>query len=53
MPAKPLTAEQKEDAARLKEFFKAWQASMRDAGKPVSQDAAAAKLGFGQSALSQ
>ena len=53
MPAKPLTAEQKEDAARLKEFFKAWQASMREAGKPVSQDAAAAKLGFGQSALSQ
>lgn len=53
MPAKPLTLEQKEDAARLKTRFKAWQANLRDQGKPISQDAAAAKLGFGQSALSQ
>lgn len=53
MPAKPLTEEQQQDAARLKERFKAWQKAMREAGKPVSQEAAAAKLGFGQSALSQ
>lgn len=53
MPAKPLTPEQKEDAARLKSYFKIWQEGMRAQGTPVSQDAAAARLGFGQSALSQ
>lgn len=53
MPAKPLTPEQKEDAARLKEAFRAWQNAQRDAGAPVSQMEAAHQLGFGQSALSQ
>lgn len=53
MPAKPLTPEQKDDASRLKEAFRAWQNAKRDAGAPVSQMEAAHRLGFGQSALSQ
>lgn len=53
MPAKPLTPEQKEDAARLKAAFRAWQDAQRDKGAPVSQLEAAGRLGFGQSALSQ
>ena len=53
MPAKPLTPEQKADAARLKEAFQAWRDARRDRGEPISQEAAAALLGFGQSALSQ
>lgn len=53
MPAKPLTPEQKEDAARLKAAFRAWQDALRDKGAPVSQLEAAGRLGFGQSALSQ
>lgn len=53
MPAKPLTPEQKEDTARLKAAFRAWQDAQRDAGSPISQIEAAHRLGFGQSALSQ
>lgn len=53
MPAKPLTPEQKEDAARLKAAFRAWQDAQADKGAPVSQLEAAGRLGFGQSALSQ
>lgn len=53
MPAKPLTPEQKADAARLKEAFQAWRDARRDRGDTISQEAAAAQLGFGQSALSQ
>lgn len=53
MPAKPLSPEQKADAARLKEAFDAWRAARRDRGEPISQEAVASQLGFGQSALSQ
>ncbi|MCA1857427.1 XRE family transcriptional regulator [Massilia oculi] len=53
MPAQPLTTEQLEDAARLKKLFLSWQQQQRDASAPVSQEAAAERLGFNQSALSQ
>jgi transcriptional regulator with XRE-family HTH domain len=53
MPAKPLTDEQKADAARLMTHFTAWQRRMKDSKQPISQLEAAARMGFGQSALSQ
>lgn len=53
MPAKPLTPEQKQDAARLKEHFLAWRDALRKKGEPMSQEIAADRLGFGQSAFSQ
>ncbi|MFW2396572.1 helix-turn-helix domain-containing protein [Burkholderia pseudomallei] len=53
MPAKPLTQEQKEDAARLRTLFKEWQHVRKEHGQPSSQMEAAAQLEFGQSALSQ
>lgn len=53
MPAKPLTPEQLEDAARLSAFFKEWQRARKDARLPSSQIEAAHELEFGQSALSQ
>lgn len=53
MPAKPLSPEQREDAARLKSLFKEWQETQRLKGDDWSQDYAAERLGFGQSALSQ
>lgn len=53
MPAKPLTPEQLEDAARLRMRFKQWQQQQKDLDRPSSQMEAAAQLGFGQSALSQ
>lgn len=53
MPAKPLTAAQRGDAARLKEAFEAWQATRKAEKAPFSQEHAAAALGFNQSALSQ
>lgn len=53
MPAKPLTSEQKEDAARLRALFKEWQHARKARGEPSSQMEAAAQLEFGQSALSQ
>lgn len=53
MPAQPLTAEQKADAAKLRSLFLEWQAKQGDAGKKVSQEQASEALGFGQSALNQ
>lgn len=53
MPAQPLTPEQLEDAARLKKIFLSWQQQQKEAGTSVSQEAAAERLGFNQSALSQ
>lgn len=53
MPAQPLTPEQLEDAARLKKLFLSWQQQQKDAGTPASQEVAAERLGFNQSALSQ
>ena len=53
MPALPLTKEQLDDAARLKQLFATWQRTQRDAGLPSSQEAISDLLGFTQSALSQ
>lgn len=53
MPAKPLTAEQLADAARLKHLFVEWQHRQKEKGAPSSQESVAERLGFGQSALSQ
>ncbi len=53
MPAKPLTPEQLEDAARLRALFKHWQQEQKALRRPASQMEAAEQLGFGQSALSQ
>ncbi|AWL04253.1 hypothetical protein DIR46_07280 [Massilia oculi] len=53
MPALPLTKEQLEDAARLKQLFATWQKAQREAGLPSSQEALSDQLGFNQSALSQ
>jgi transcriptional regulator with XRE-family HTH domain len=53
MPAKPLSAEQLEDAARLRALFSKWQDRQRKSLQPGSQEAAAQLLGFNQSALSQ
>lgn len=52
MPAKPLTADQKADAARLKTKFDAWQASRRSQNMPYSQAWAAAQMGFGEDSQS-
>jgi phage repressor protein C with HTH and peptisase S24 domain len=53
MPALPLTKEQLDDAARLKQRFLAWQKGRKDAGLPSSQEALSELLGFNQSAVSQ
>jgi phage repressor protein C with HTH and peptisase S24 domain len=53
MPAQPLSPTQLAEAAQLKLLFQKWQQSRKDAGEPSSQEAAAALLGFGQSALAQ
>lgn len=54
MPAKPLSQEQKRDAARLKQAFKMWQSARREKGESFTQDDVAEDLfGIGQSALSQ
>ena len=54
MPAKPLTPSQIADAARLRAFFKAWQADRKAKKLPHAQAEIAEPLfGFGQSALSQ
>jgi transcriptional regulator with XRE-family HTH domain len=53
MPALPLTQEQLDDAARLKQLFAVWQRAQRDAGLPSSQEAISEQLGFNQSSLSQ
>lgn len=53
MPALPLTAEQKEDAARLKRLFLSWKEARKASGEPASQDAFSDLVGFGQSAVNQ
>ena len=53
MPAKELSPEQREEAERLRAKFDAYQAHEREAGREWTQEALAAKLGFGQSALNQ
>lgn len=53
MPAKPLTPEQRQDAARLRRLFDSHQAKLKEAGQPYSQLELADQLGFGQSALAQ
>lgn len=53
MPAKPLTPDQRADAARLKTLFEQWQRLRRAADQPHSQEDIAEQLEFGQSALSQ
>ena len=53
MPAKPLTAEQLEEASKLRALFESWQDDQRKAGLKASQEAAAEQLGFNQSALNQ
>lgn len=53
VPAKKLNPEQEADAARLKALWLAWKAAEVAAGRPIAQDAAAERLGFGQSAFSQ
>jgi SOS-response transcriptional repressor LexA len=53
MPAQPLSQQQLDEAAKLKDLFKDWQRSRKESGQPSSQEAAAELLGFGQSALAQ
>lgn len=53
MPAKPLSADQLEDAQRLKKLFRAWQAARSARGEPFSQDWSSGELKFGQSAMNQ
>ncbi|MDN7825119.1 XRE family transcriptional regulator [Burkholderia cenocepacia] len=53
MPAKPLTPEQIDDAARLRDHFHRWRGQQDSKGLPSTQAFAAQRLGFGQSALSQ
>lgn len=53
MPALPLTKDQLDDAARLKDRFLQWQKRQREAGLPSSQEAASEQLGFNQSSMSQ
>lgn len=54
MPTRPTTPEQKEDAARLSKLFDAWLlASAQKTGQKLTQEAVAASLNIGQSALSQ
>lgn len=53
MPALPLTAEQKEDAARLKQLFLRWKEERKSCGEPATQDFFSDLVGFGQSAVSQ
>ena len=53
MPAKPLTEEQKRDAARLKAAYDLWKSARAERGEPTTQEAVAELFGMGQSALSQ
>lgn len=53
VPAKELTAEQKDDSVRLKAAFKRWQAELDERGEPSAQLDVAHLFGFGQSALNQ
>lgn len=53
MPAKPLTPEQKQDAARLKAAFNAFKDRRRAEGKPHTQGDLEEELQLKQSAMSQ
>lgn len=53
MPAKPLTPNQREDAARLKTLFRAWQDKRKEEGQASSQEYCSGILGFGQSTIVQ
>lgn len=53
MPAKPLSAEQLDEAAKLKHRFEVWQGLQRAERLPASQVYAAERLGIRQSAFSQ
>lgn len=53
MPSRPVTPEQKADAARLKSLYEAWKDVQKSAGKHVRQEEVAHDLGLSQSALSQ
>lgn len=53
MPSRPVTPQQKEDAARLKSLFDEWKARQRELGRDVRQEEIAHQLGLSQSALSQ
>ena len=53
MPSRPVTPEQKEDAARLKSLFDEWKAKQGQLGRDVRQEEIAHQLGLSQSALSQ
>ncbi len=53
MPSRPVTSEQKEDAARLKSLFEEWKAKQGQLGRDVRQEEIAHQLGLSQSALSQ
>lgn len=53
MPAIPLTAQQLEDASRLKQRYEEWKARRKAAKEPASQEVATEMLGFNQSAVSQ
>lgn len=53
MPAKPLDAQQLQEASELRSKFRAWQKVQREAQRPFSQSWAAAKIGIGQSAFNQ
>lgn len=53
MPAKPLTAEQQQDAARLKAAFSKFKARRKEEGLPHTQLALEEELGLKQSAMSQ
>lgn len=53
MPAKPLSKDQLDDAARLKQRFRQWQAVRAEAGESWSQDYCSEQLQMGQSAINQ
>ena len=53
MPAKPLTQNQRDDAARLKTLFRAWQDKRKEEGQASSQEYCSSILGFGQSTIVQ
>ncbi|RZI81091.1 MAG: XRE family transcriptional regulator [Rubrivivax sp.] len=53
MPAKPLSPEQKQDAARLKTAFETFQTTLRERGDPFSQESLAEVFQLSQSTMSQ
>lgn len=53
MAAKPLSADQAGDAARLRKAYELWCDARKARGEPATQDQVAELFGMGQSALSQ